>query len=398
MKLRAPCAFSWCAAVSLLLAACGGAAASPSTPAASSAASVVAAKPAPASSAAKPSATSAAASAKPAASGAAAAAPIKLRAMELTPVPDPMLSYNQMAQDLGLFQKHGLDVEILKAGGGGPAKVQTIVANSADIATTDVVSMYGGISQGAAIQALFVPAANYGTAVIAQKQYTTVAQLKGKQLATPSLEGAGRFLASIAFQHFGVKDSDIKWLAISGTSQELAAVLAGRVAGATLGQTAIPLVQDGPNAQQINILIPSTTAYTPTWPNFEFIAQKQWLQKNPEAARRYVATMLDMARTLAKDQQAYSRVAHQVFPPMSEAQAAKLWTLLSDAHYWPVNGGVNIAAAQGALGTFFKVRKQQPNHYLAKAADAFDTGPLKSVLDQAGVLSGASDVPDWYKK
>jgi len=318
--------------------------------------------------------------------------------MELTPVPDPTLSYNQIAQDLGLFEKHGLDVEILKAGGGGPAKVQTIVANSADIATTDVVSMYGGISQGAAIQALFVSAANYGTAVIAQKPYTTVAELKGKQLATPSLEGAGRFLASIAFQHFGVKDQDIKWLAISGTSQELAAVLSGRVAGASLGQTAIPLVQDGPNAQQINVLIPSTTAYTPTWPNFEFIAQKQWLQKNPEAARRYVAAMLDMARTLAKDQQTYSRVAHQVFPPMSEAQAAKLWTLLSDAHYWPVNGGVNLPAAQGALDTFFKVRKQQPNQYLSKAADAFDTSPLKSVLDQEGVLSGASDMPDWYKK
>src|SRR5579883_1689065 len=99
------------AAAAMLLAACGGSAA----PAASSASS-----PAGGASAAKPAgSTPGSASAKPAASGAASAAAGTVRLMELTPSPDPNLSYALETQELGLFQKHGVNVEIQHAGGGG---------------------------------------------------------------------------------------------------------------------------------------------------------------------------------------------------------------------------------------------------------------------------------------
>ncbi|MBI2360304.1 MAG: hypothetical protein HYV04_15635, partial [Deltaproteobacteria bacterium] len=62
------------------------------------------------------------------AAAAGAKTPIKIRAMELNPAPDPTFSYHGLAKGMGLFEKYGLDADIKASGGGGPAKVQIIVA------------------------------------------------------------------------------------------------------------------------------------------------------------------------------------------------------------------------------------------------------------------------------
>ncbi len=56
-----------------------------------------------------------------------------------------------MADALGLFAKHGLTLEPgPKLGGGGPARVQAIVTGNSEVATSDIISVMGGIYSGAA--------------------------------------------------------------------------------------------------------------------------------------------------------------------------------------------------------------------------------------------------------
>lgn len=386
------------AAVSILLAACGGGATT--APASRVAASVAAAKP-PASSVAP---AGASASTKPAAgsagaSAAAAAKPGTVRVMELTPTPDPNLSYALETQTLGLFQKHGVNVEIQRAGGGGPQKVQIVVSGSTDVAMTDIISMYSAFSQTSDMTAIFAPVARFGVPVAAATNITSVEQLKGKQVSIPSLAGAARFLMTMAFDHFGVKDQDVKWLAIPDTSESLSAIAAGRVPAGYISTAAIPLIQQDPKYKgKVHILMETTAQYTPPWPNFEFITKKAWLKQNPDAAERIVEALLDMERTFAKDQNSYARVAHTIFPSLSEDQGKQVWKLLTDNGNWAVNGGVSLQGTQTALDTYFKAQKVSPNSNLGKSQDAFSTGPLKTALDKMGVISGSKDVPDWYKK
>jgi len=309
------------------------------------------------------------------------------------------LSYALETQELGLFQKHGVNVEILRAGGGGPQKVQILVSGSTDVVMTDIISMYSAFYQTSDMTGIFAPVARFGVPVAAAPNITSVEQLKGKQVSVPSLAGAARFLMTIAFDHFGVKDQDIKWLAIPDTSESLSAIAAGRVPAGYISTAAIPLIQQDPlYKDKVHILLDTTAQYTPTWPNFAFITKKAWLQQNPDAAERIVEALLDMERTFANDQKSYATVAHKIFPSLSEEQGAQVWKLLTDSGNWAVNGGVNLEGTQVALDTFLKAQNQAPNKNLSKSADAFDTGPLKTALGKMSIISGAKDVPDWYKK
>lgn len=388
-------------AAAALLAACGGGAATaPASSAAarpaSTGASVAAA------SSAKP-AAGASASAKPAASGSANVAakpkPGTVRLMELTPAPDPNLSYALMTQELGLFQKHGVNVAIQHAGGGGPQKVQILVSGSSDVVMTDIISMYSGFYQSSDMTAIFAPVARFGLPVAAQTNITDVKQLVGKQVSVPSLAGAARFLMTMAFEKQGVKDQDVKWLAIPDTSESLSAIAAGRVPAGYISTAAIPLIQQNPEYKgKVHVLIDSTARYTPPWPNFEFITKKAWLQQNADAAERIDEALLDMERTFAKDQNAYAMVANKIFPQLSVEQAKQVWQLQTDTGAWAENGGINLQGAQTALDAYLKAQNEKPNNNLPNSAAGFTTAPLKAALDKMGVLGDSKDIPDWYKK
>ena len=78
-----------------------------------------------------------------------ASAPTAIKATELEPTPDPSLSFNSMANAMGLFAKYGLTYEAgPKLGGGGPARVQAIVTGNTEVATSDIISVMGGIYSG----------------------------------------------------------------------------------------------------------------------------------------------------------------------------------------------------------------------------------------------------------
>jgi NitT/TauT family transport system substrate-binding protein len=325
----------------------------------------------------------------------------RLKVMELAPVDDPTISYNSLAQTLGSFQKYGLEVDIQHAGGGGPARVQNVVAGDVDLATTDIVSFNQGVYEGADVKAIIAPGARYGSVIAADNSITRPEELKGKQVAVPSLAGAARFLAGQALKNFGLQDSDIQWLAIPSTQEEIQALAAGRVQGAVLSQTGYPAVTGGPGTgTNIHILIESTAKYTPPWPNFVEIAKSDWAKNNPDTAKKYDLAMLDMLRQVAnpQNQQRFAEIGSQMFQGLTVQDASELWKRLNDDNYWGVNGGVNFPADQTVLEIVFQVRNYTPIPRLSKAQDAFDTAPLQAALDQVGLVSGAQDQPDWYHK
>jgi ABC-type nitrate/sulfonate/bicarbonate transport system substrate-binding protein len=323
--------------------------------------------------------------------------PIKTIGLELNPTPDPLVAWIDVANELGLFQKYGLDIEIKRSGGGGPAKVQALVAGEADVAVSDIIAGFSGVYEGAGVRTIFVPSARFGWIIPAKKQYTQPSQLKGQQVGVPSLGGSSRFGGILAFKAFGVVDRDVRWQAVGGTVQMLTALFAGRVEAAVLSPTALPLLK-GPDAADLHLLIPNTAVHTPPFPNFVILARDQWVQQNPEAAERYAKVFLEMSRTLAKDQAAFVRIARKFLPELTEDDAKDIWTSVTEAGMWAENGGINNASTQELLGTYFDVRGDQSNERLSRSEQVFNTAPLKRALDEMSVISGSNDVPDWYTR
>lgn len=322
---------------------------------------------------------------------------IPLTVMELIPTPDPILSFMAMARDFGYFDKHGLTATIKSAGGGGPHRIQNLEAGEASIATSDIIAAMSATYQGSDVKTIMVPSARYGAAIVTHKKYSDVRQLKGKLWGVPSLGGSARFMTILMLKHFGLADKEIQWKTAGGTAQALPLVYTGQIDALTITPTGA-LLMKGPEAKDVHVLLENTAQFTPPFPNFVFVAKKSWLDKNPQAADRFVAAMVEMMRAFAADKSRYAQAVAKLNPGLySPEEIDRLWKSLHEGGYWAVNGGINLAGVKAVLDLFFEVRGDRPNDKLSRAEDLFDTAPLKRVLDKIGLAAGSKDVPDWRR-
>ena len=331
-----------------------------------------------------------------------AGAPITINATELEPAPDPSLSFNGMADAMGLFAKHGLKLEPgPRLGGGGPARVQAIVTGNTEVATSDIISVMGGIYSGAKIKILMVMTPYGDEEIWGQDKYKTLKDAVGQTWGVASLGGAQRFNAQMAAEGMGFKPDAFQWIAISGTdAARLEALDTGRTQLTNLSHLGAALAEAKGFTKQVHILVAHTSKHTPPVPRLVVVATADWLKTHQEAATRYVEMMLDANRQWEDNAQSWIDASMKIYKQsgMTEPELRAAWQLFRDGGYFSVNGGINYAATQKVMDLFFKLRNEGPNQYLSKPADLYDTGPLKTALAKMGVVKGTPglpDVPDW---
>jgi ABC-type nitrate/sulfonate/bicarbonate transport system substrate-binding protein len=331
-------------------------------------------------------------------------AAISVKATELEPSPNPSLAYNRMADAMGLFASHGLTLELGPSlGGGGPARVQAVVTNNTEVATSDIISVLGGIYSGAKIKILMVMTPYGDEEVWGQNKYKTLKDAEGQTWGVASLAGAERFNDQMAIEGMGFKADAFRWVAISGADgTRLQAAVTGRTQLASLSHLGAALAEAKGFAGQVHAIVTHTAKYTPPVPRLVVVAGSDWIKTHQAAATRYVEMMLDASRQWQNDAKAWVAPAEKIYKNsgMTDAQLQAVWGEFRDGGYFSVNGGVNFAATQKVMDMFFKLRSESPNQYLAKPSDVYETGPLKAALDKIGVAKGTPnlpDIPDWYK-
>jgi ABC-type nitrate/sulfonate/bicarbonate transport system substrate-binding protein len=341
----------------------------------------------------------------PAAMRALAAGPISINATELEAAPDPSLSFNGMANAMGLFAKYGLTYVAGPAlGGGGPARVQAVATNNTEVGGSDIISVMGGVYSGAKIKILFVNTPYGDEEIWGSDKYKTLKDAVGQSWGVASLGGAQRFNAQLTVEGLGFKPDAFRWVAISGTdAARLQALDTGRTQITDLSHLGAALAKAKGFTEQVHVLVAHTSQHTPPIPRLVMVARADWLASNKEVATRYVETLLDANRRWESNADAWVDAAMKIYAQsgMTRDQLKAAWQEFHDGGYFSVNGGINLAATQKVVDLFFKLRNEGPNQYLKTAADIYDTGPLQAALDKMGVVSGTAglpDTPDWYKK
>lgn len=326
-----------------------------------------------------------------------------LKATELEPTPDPSLSFNEMANAMGLFAKYGLTYEAgPKLGGGGPARVQAVVTGNTEVATSDIISVMGGVYSGAKIKILMVMTPYGDEEVLGLNKYKTLKDAEGQAWGVASLGGAQRFNAQMTVEGMGFKPDAFRWTAISGAdAARLQALDTGRTQLTSLSHLGVMLAEAKGYTKQIHVLVEHTSKYTPPVPRLVVVASADWLKSHQDVATRYVEMMLDANRQWENNADSWVAAAGKIYKEagLNDKQLYAAWKLFHDGGYFSVNGGINYAATQKVMSLFFKLRNESGNQYLSKPSDIYDTGPLKAALDKMGVVKGTPglpDVPDWY--
>jgi ABC-type nitrate/sulfonate/bicarbonate transport system substrate-binding protein len=332
-----------------------------------------------------------------------AGAPTALKATELEPTPDPSLSFNDMANAMGLFAKYGLIYEPgPKLGGGGPARVQAVVTGNTEVATSDVISVMGGIYSGAKIKILMVMTPYGDEEILGLNKYKTLKDAMGQSWGVASLAGAQRFNAQMTVEGMGFKSDAFRWTAISGAdAARLQALDTGRTQLASLSHLGAMLAEAKGYTKQVHVLVTHTSKYTPPVPRLVVVASVDWLKSHQAEATRYVEMMLDANRQWENNADSWVAAAGNIFKEagLNDKQLHDAWKEFHDGGYFSVNGGINFAATQKVMDLLFKLRNESGNQYLSKPSDVYDTGPLKAALDKMGIVKatpGLPDIPDWY--
>jgi len=193
-----------------------------------------------------------------------------------------------LAKDTRLFEKHGLDVDVVLIEN-GTITIQALIAGETDLAmgggTVAVSSALGG-SDLVSISSI-ESRLPYG--LLAQREIKSIDQLKGKRHAISRFGSVADLGSRLILQKFGlVPDKDVTLLQIGGTSTRLAA-LSKRTVDSTILTPEFFLVA---KKAGFTILV-DPTQYKIDFPQLEVITTRTFLRNRPDVATRYMRAIIE---------------------------------------------------------------------------------------------------------
>ncbi len=184
-----------------------------------------------------------------------------------------------IAHDLKLFDKYGLDTELVYVSGARP--IQAMLGGSIDVSQVGGAATVAAAAQGADVAILGTIFARLNFAVHASPQIKQVDDLKGKTLATGTIGGNTYFAALLFLSKFGwVPNKDVTLFASGGSPEVLSALVQGRFpAGVLTAPTTHMAARMG-----FREIFDLATLDFP-FPTLSVVSTRKYSEANPSTAR-----------------------------------------------------------------------------------------------------------------
>jgi ABC-type nitrate/sulfonate/bicarbonate transport system substrate-binding protein len=174
-----------------------------------------------------------------------------------------------VAQEAGVFRKHGLDAQVVLVSG-SPRNVQSLIAGNFDYTMAGVTPLVRARLSGAD-PAILAAIANYSTqkiVVAAQAKIHKVEELRGRIVGVTQYGSEGDTFLRIALRSAGLRpDVDVTIFQTGGGANTVQALAAGKIhAGATGGANALQAKRFGAyeiaSGTEMKVLAPAGTLAT----------------------------------------------------------------------------------------------------------------------------------------
>ncbi len=207
-----------------------------------------------------------------------------------------------VAKDAGIFEKNGLDVELIFFSGGTTAVMALISADTpiAQLAGPAVINSVMAGSDAALILG-GVTSLNYY--LLARPEIKSPEQLKGGSVAISRFGSSSDFIARYALAKIGLTPGkDVAIVQIGSTTARVDAVLSGRVQATVVQPPASIIAQKkGMNIladlPKLGLVYQHTSAAT----------TRKYIREHPDIVRRYVKSQVDAVHRIYTDKEASLR-------------------------------------------------------------------------------------------
>jgi NitT/TauT family transport system substrate-binding protein len=209
----------------------------------------------------------------------------------------PFETYSEpyYAQESGIFARNGLDVTITGFPNGA-SNAQATIANALDIGMTDPIQVANAYLRNVPL-CYFAPGVLYTSTaptsalcVAKNGPVRTAKDLEGKTIAVNGLKSTAEFAVREWMRTNGADPAKAQFVEITFTAT-VAAIERGTIAAAIASEPALSQIPD-----DVRVLANVYDAIAKTWLINSYIARREWLPQNAEAARRFARAIAEAAR------------------------------------------------------------------------------------------------------
>jgi len=212
-----------------------------------------------------------------------------------------------LAQSLGYYKEEGLDVEI-EILASAPKMLHALIGGSVDMSTLTYWQTIQMAAEGQRLRSIFIMDRGDSKVLVvspaAANRIRTVADLKGATIGVTSPGSSTHLFVNSILAANGMKPADVTAVGIGVGASAVAAVESGRVDAASLtGGDHFPLLHRHPD---LRILV---DLGKPEWLRMVYggevyatgavSAKQEWLDRNPDAARRVARALARTHRWIA---------------------------------------------------------------------------------------------------
>jgi NitT/TauT family transport system substrate-binding protein len=270
------------------------------------------------------------------------------------------------ARDAGVFQKHGLNVELIQIA--GPIQVAALAAGEIDFGAAVSPALFAAV-RGLPLRGVMITVKTPLFYIVAEPGVKRIEDLAGKKVAVDSI-GALQYIAAKAmFKKKSVNPEQISYIQTGSVSNSVAALATGAVNGALLSLPHnVVMTQKG-----FNQLV-STPEAGINFPPGGLSVHVNKLQRETAQIKRVMEALLDASASLSSDSAAVTNYIQRQWKLNArlaeESQRQMRPTLVA-------TGKLSFEEVQEFLDAAYENGQIQQK---ASAKNLMDYGPLDEVL------------------
>ena len=278
-----------------------------------------------------------------------------------------------LAKDAGLYQKHGLDVTL--EFGVHPAGVAMLVSGQAQMAVYGLEPILAAAIRDSSMVIAASGLSKGNFALVAQKDFKTVAELKGKRM------GIGRvgdqlyvYLLTMLEKH-GLTARDVQWVPTGAdVSSRVKMLQVGQIDAALLVAPGyFKLESQGFKVLDLLLNYPEVFVSTVN------VFKKTWSKENPDLVRRLLMAQSDAVQLFYASKDAALRAYRAFDPNQSEEDISQLYDIYKSRD---VLDRIPLLQKAAMMSTVAHMTEDVPALKNFDTSSIVDMGPIRQLISQ----------------
>ncbi len=212
---------------------------------------------------------------------------------------------HHFAKEVGLFKKHGLDVEIVYIPGGSTV-VQSMIAGDVQFGRGSATEVVTSHLAGFPLKILTALINKFVYSFVTPMNITRPQDLKGRAVAVSRFGSGSDFITRLALKSWGLEPvKDVTILQIGNSPERLAAIAGGKVQGSILS------LSQTPRAKKLGLrVLADLSQIDAEYPQGVLYAPATLIEKRPELITAFLTAYIEALQQFKTNKQvAYNIIA-----------------------------------------------------------------------------------------